>query len=455
MKYFFVLTLLMFGMTASAQQRRVQQQQTVYADTDDRLFADAIVVPTSSGDSATVTVFFRMSNDMLTFTKVVDPNDIGGNFKADMKVSAEVRDGIGVIRQRLPWTGTAYVNTFEETNARKAFHYGWISFTAPPGERKVTLEVVTTKESTQRKITLPTIKVVRAAKTAGMLAPPIVAEPATNGETDSFRPFVNNGNVPFQPTDVVALMMVGDVRPRMYDYVIRQQPWGDREIRWWRVGDVRGEARSEPGVIPVVSARSSNDRPLLSLVHGNSTAEAALLRIPIAVTSMVPASYTLEVIPRGEGDTIRLTFRVYWEKMPLSLRNAGYAIELCNYVLTDQEFDDITDGNDAERRERLMDYWRKHDPTPATTFNEHLAEYYRRVDAAFYAYSSIQEPDGAKSDRGKIYILHGPATSVTKSMSSDGRAVETWTYTNKVNQVFTFMVDPAGAYVLTDIQPRK
>jgi GWxTD domain-containing protein len=169
---------------------------------------------------------------------------------------------------------------------------------------------------------------------------------------------------------------------------------------------------------------------------------------------MVPGGYTLDVIPRGDGDTIKLSFNVYWEMMPLSLRNVGYAVELCNYVLTDEEYDNIMDGNDVERRERLMDYWRKRDPSPATSFNEHVAEYYRRVDQAFYAYSSIHEQDGAKSDRGKIFILHGPATSISKAMTADGRAIETWTYANRVGQDFTFEVDATGAYRLMTVTKR-
>ena len=33
-----------------------------------------------------------MANDFLTFTKVSDPNDVRGNYKADMVVGIEVRD---------------------------------------------------------------------------------------------------------------------------------------------------------------------------------------------------------------------------------------------------------------------------------------------------------------------------------------------------------------------------
>ena len=452
----FVLVLsMLIGLTpAIAQQGRTVPQRAIYSDTDEKLYADAVVVPTAAGDSALVTVFFRVSNDMLSFTKVADPNDIAGNFKADMRVSLEVRDAIGIIRQRLPWNSVAYVNTFEETNARRSFHYGWVSFMVPHGEHKATLEVVTTKESSQRKLTLPPIKVVKADASAGLLAPPIIAEYATNGDPDSYRPFVSNRNVPFQATDVMALMMVRDVRPRPYSYIIRQKPYGDREIRWWRVGDVTGEVKSEPGIRPTLSARSTNDRPLLSLSHSDSATEAALLRIPIPVSSMVPSAYTLDVVPRGGGDTMRFSFNVFWEQMPLSLRNVGYAVELANYVLTDEEYDNIMDGDETERRERLMDYWRKRDPSPATTFNEHLAEYYRRVDAAFYAYSSIQEQDGAKSDRGKIFILHGPPSAVKKTMTPDGRAVETWSYTNRVGQNFVFEIDPSGAYRLVAIEQR-
>lgn len=452
MKYGLAAVIALWASACLAQGTRNVPQRSVFVDYGDKIYADAIVVPTSSADSAVITVFFRVTNDQLTFTTVSDANDVGGNFKADMKVSFELRDAMGVIRQRQPWSSVAYVNTFEETNSKTDYHYGWATMTVAPGEYTITLELVTTKESSQRRLSLPPVKVQKAEHGAGLLAPPIVAELTRAGDPDVLRPFVNNGNVPFQPTDVVALMMVSEARPRVYDYAIHQLPYGEREIRWWQVSDVQGEVRAEPGLVPSVSARSTNDRPLITVARRDSTASVALLRMPVPVSGLVPGSYRCTLVPRGSTDTIAFTLKVYWEMMPLSLRNIGYAVDILQYVTTEEELDSIDDGGDAERRQHVMDYWRKRDPSPTTTYNEHMAEYYRRVDAAFFQYSTLQESDGARSDRGKIFILHGPPTNVRKSLSAGNRATETWTYANAVNKTFTFEIDDAGIHRLVAIK---
>jgi GWxTD domain-containing protein len=147
-------------------------------------------------------------------------------------------------------------------------------------------------------------------------------------------------------------------------------------------------------------------RPLLAMTQvkpfsdvARMMGSVASLRIPIPISSMVPGRYQLDVVREDGTDTISATFRVYWEQMPLSLRNLDYAIELMRYIMTDEEHDEIDGGPASDRRFKLMEYWRMHDPTPATTFNEHLQEYFRRVDQAFYAFSTLQEPDGAIAAR--------------------------------------------------------
>ena len=37
-----------------------------------------------------------------------------------------------------------------------------------------------------------------------------------------------------------------------------------------------------------------------------------------------------------------------------------------------------------------------------TPYNEEMAEYFSRVDYAFYNFQTINQKDGAKTDRGKI-----------------------------------------------------
>ncbi|MEE8584741.1 MAG: GWxTD domain-containing protein, partial [Acidobacteriota bacterium] len=61
---------------------------------------------------------------------------------------------------------------------------------------------------------------------------------------------------------------------------------------------------------------------------------------------------------------------------------------------------------DSERDAFIGKFWLRRDPTPATERNEYKEEHYRRH---IFATHKFQEGiPGWKSDRGRVYIIHGP-----------------------------------------------
>lgn len=441
---FLTFILSVFG--ASAQSRGAQDRM-MFLDYGDRFFAEAFVVPTSQPDTATVTILFRMANDFLTFVRNDNKSDNGGEYVANMQVSIEVRDSLGVIRQRIPWSSKAYTNTFEETNSKTEFHYGWASLRVGPGTYAIAIELIAKKESQQRQLRLPPVTF-RSGRSKSPIATPVFGELQKSG---ALRPYVFGGNLAFGPRDATAWIMVDDTAETTYDYRLHQLPYDIRDIRWWAVSDVLGDVPVRLRQNIELSSRSTNDIPLL---EANNVAQGGvgLLSINLPTTGLVPGRYQLDLVRRGSTDTIAVKFHVMWELMPLSLRTIDYAIEILQYVTTEEEQDAIDDGSDPERREKLMAWWKKQDPTPATTWNERMSEYYRRVDQAFFAFSTIQEPDGARSDRGKIYILYGPPTTTSKKMTTSDRPVEVWSYANRVGKTFTFETNDRGIVELMDIK---
>ncbi|HEY2390017.1 MAG TPA: GWxTD domain-containing protein [Candidatus Angelobacter sp.] len=67
-------------------------------------------------------------------------------------------------------------------------------------------------------------------------------------------------------------------------------------------------------------------------------------------------------------------------------------------------------SNDAERDNFVEAFWRRRDPTPDTEENEFKEEYYRRIAYADEHFGAGAR--GSKTDRGRIYILHGPPDSI-------------------------------------------
>src|SRR5437016_9375833 len=78
------------------------------------------------------------------------------------------------------------------------------------------------------------------------------------------------------------------------------------------------------------------------------------------------------------------------------------------YIITDEERKAFKQLNtDEERQNFIEQFWLRRDPTPDTEENEFKEEHYRRIAYANEHYAS--GIPGWKADRGRIYIMYGPA----------------------------------------------
>ena len=81
------------------------------------------------------------------------------------------------------------------------------------------------------------------------------------------------------------------------------------------------------------------------------------------------------------------------------------------YIITDEERQAFRRLNTDEEREQFVEqFWLRRDPTPDTIENEAKEEHYRRIAYANERFAS--GIPGWKTDRGKIYIMHGPPDEI-------------------------------------------
>ncbi len=81
------------------------------------------------------------------------------------------------------------------------------------------------------------------------------------------------------------------------------------------------------------------------------------------------------------------------------------------YIISDEErkaFKQLS--NDEERDQFIEAFWQRRDPTPDTEENEFKEEHYRRIEYANEHFAA--GIPGWKSDRGRIYIMYGPADEI-------------------------------------------
>jgi GWxTD domain-containing protein len=130
------------------------------------------------------------------------------------------------------------------------------------------------------------------------------------------------------------------------------------------------------------------------------------------------------------------------------------------YIISDEERSAFLQLQTNEEREQFIEaFWQRRDPTPDTVENEFKEEHYRRIAYANERFSS--GIPGWRTDRGRIYIMWGPADEIESHSSgstynrpmSEGGGQTTvygfddWTYhyMEGIGQNITIeFVDPTG-----------
>jgi len=81
------------------------------------------------------------------------------------------------------------------------------------------------------------------------------------------------------------------------------------------------------------------------------------------------------------------------------------------WIITDEERSAFMQlSNDEERDQFIEAFWARRDPTPDTPENEFKEEHYRRI--AYTNEHFAAGIPGWKTDRGRIYIMYGPADEI-------------------------------------------
>ena len=98
-------------------------------------------------------------------------------------------------------------------------------------------------------------------------------------------------------------------------------------------------------------------------------------------------------------------------KIELSKTYKKWLDEDVRWIITDEEKSAFMQlSNDEERDQFIEAFWQRRDPTPDTEENEFKEEHYRRIAYANEHYAA--GIPGWKTDRGRTYIVFGPADEI-------------------------------------------
>ena len=150
------------------------------------------------------------------------------------------------------------------------------------------------------------------------------------------------------------------------------------------------------------------------------------------------------IIKSASNDDINREFKipVKWINKPRSLFDPVKSLEYLLLIENEEIISELKGASRDKLSYSLFNFWKKYDPTPETQFNELMQEFYSRIDYAELNFRALSNTNGARSDRGKIYVQFGKPENVDRFTDENGRMMEQWKYVNPTN-TFVF-IDKKG-----------
>ena len=295
----------------------------------------------------------------------------------------------------------------------------------------------------------------QAAESGGDAAAIFIETPAPGASRDTLRVHNYGGDVLFgSGVSMYVELPEGSPADSSIDLAVRYEM-----VRPGEDDAVFVRADTALGVRPTLRIRPARATDTLGMVYvarGDRQPQVVALEIPLGTQRLPLRRYrlTATVIRGSEPFTVRREFRMIWPDMPRSLRNVDDAITALRYIAPEATIDSLLEGPLEARWANLEGFWKPKDRSPDTAPNEVMTEYYRRVDHAREAFGTLRQQDGFLTDRGRIYVLHGPPANTERSLDPTEGFREVWTYA-RAGKTFTF-VDrtKTGDYILLQRPPQ-
>lgn len=171
----------------------------------------------------------------------------------------------------------------------------------------------------------------------------------------------------------------------------------------------------------------------------------------IKTSNLIYGEYKLEINDKSNG--LLLATKYFSNKMtgiPVNMKDLDLLIDQLIYIATSDDMSKIRNASSSEMKEKnFIDFWRSKDPSPNTSKNELMIEYYKRINTANERYSHYI--DGWKTDMGMVYIIFGEPSNIERyPFTENTKPYEIWDFYS-LNKQFVFVDESGfGDYKLTN-----
>lgn len=154
-------------------------------------------------------------------------------------------------------------------------------------------------------------------------------------------------------------------------------------------------------------------------------------------------------LSQGEYSTEKIkTIIVRKAGISHTISNIDEALQQMKYILDSKERSEVKKVSAKNREDLFKKLWKRRDPTPDTTVNELMDEYYKRVAYGNIHFDSFV--DGWETDMGMIYIIFGAPDDIERSVLSQVQNTSEIWYYYQIQESFKFIdKDGFGNFRLT------
>ncbi len=349
-------------------------------------------------------------------------------YKAVFKVALEISDVRNSAIKRYYDSKSLKVNNYQETIDPLKVLNGVINFHLPDG--KYILTTIISDENSGRELKpQPDTIVVKKDETLQ----PLVSTKSIDCDGPKYPQFINlEGNIPFTDDTI--------------DLIIPVISLDIDSIKVKVIND--GEDVYQSFVKDKFTAALG-----IKLCNGNiivSTLNDSIKTLNFILKNINEKlrEGNVEITIESANHEIVFNKNVEWINKPISLFDAEVAIKSLEFIEDESVIKKMLDNDDEKYPSVLQEYWKKYDPTPSTTFNPLMNEYYQRIDYAAKNFKPIGKTDGIKTDRAKIFIKYGNPLNIERHSNGIGKVVETWYYENPSRKFIFVDKDGIGNYIL-------
>lgn len=142
--------------------------------------------------------------------------------------------------------------------------------------------------------------------------------------------------------------------------------------------------------------------------------------------------------------------------VPFAERDLDQSIEQLYYIATPWEWDSLQSATSRkEKRQALLEFWRKRDPSPLDRDNRPMEVFYKRLEYANFNYGAMGK-EGWRTDRGRIYIVLGEPSYIERNpYQATQKPYEVWEYRDLGTRYYFVDQYLLGDYRLVTAPPRQ